>query len=303
MRAQGFDFSAEPGKERKKREKESINHKPLVSIVTPYYNAELFFEQTFNSVMNQTLQAFEWIVVDDGSNQNSKDYLHQLVKNEPRIRLLSQENKGQAKARNKGIKNARTNFIVTLDADDLLETNYLKLNYRALQKFPHAAWSYTDSVGFYDKRYIWCIPFSPGRLLVANFLVSTAMFRKSALEKVGFYSELEKYYDEDWELYLKLLANNLVPIHIRTIGFWYRQHSAGMRIRVKNDHKLREKSLGHMQKFYGRIPLSLKAIEVNMKNRYDYKLTDKIWQIITGNRMGLIFFKRLKKIKEFVAKN
>ncbi len=289
-----FDFSKEPGKIRKNQVINKGNEKkPRISIITPYYNARFFFEQTFNSVLNQTFQDFEWIIIDDGSDEENKLFLHQICKGNNQIRIITQENSGQAKARNVGIKNARADIIVTLDADDLIEEYYLEISYLALKNYPGAAWSYTDSVGFYEREYLWQIPFSAGRLTISNFLTSTAAFRKSALEKVGGYSELEKHYDEDWELFLKLLANKLIPVHISALGFWYRRHSSGMGTKVRNDEMLREKSYQHIEKVAREVPLNVSAYEYFVKGKPRYSSLDKVINSIVKVQCGRNILKNI----------
>ena len=80
-----FDYTKEPGRELLQR---GLNHEgtPLVSIITPYYNAGKYFEQTFNCVMNQTFPWFEWIIVDDGStDEDSVKLLKRLAAADERI--------------------------------------------------------------------------------------------------------------------------------------------------------------------------------------------------------------------------
>ena len=98
-----FDYAKEPGRKLLISNRES-DGKPLVSIITPYYNAGKYFEQTFNCVMNQTFPWFEWIIVDDGSTDKpSLDTLERLSKQDTRIRVLHQSNQRQAAARNAAI--------------------------------------------------------------------------------------------------------------------------------------------------------------------------------------------------------
>lgn len=98
----------------------------LVSIITPLYNCSLFFEETFNSVINQTYKNWEWIIIDDCSTDNSYEIAQKLSMNEKRIKLFRFDaNNGTAKARNKGISESSGRYITFLDADDLLDANYL----------------------------------------------------------------------------------------------------------------------------------------------------------------------------------
>ena len=99
-----FDFTQEPGKSMNKREPLQVGN-PLVSIITPYYNADQYFEQLFNCIMNQTFPWFEWIIVDDGSTKKESLILLEAVeKRDARIRIVHKPNGGLASARNRGIK-------------------------------------------------------------------------------------------------------------------------------------------------------------------------------------------------------
>ena len=237
-----FDYTKEPGNYVVQREFIKDNA-PLVSIITPYYNSGKYFEQTFHSVMNQTFPWFEWIIVDDGSSEEgSIDILKKFTGTDSRIKVIRQENGGQSAARNTGIRNSTTDIIVPLDADDLIAPPFLEELYFALQKNPQAAWAYTDSVGFGEQEYLWKQPFSAVRMKEENILVCTAAIRKEWLEKVGGYEVGNRAYDEDWHLWLRLLAAGAEPIHLSGYLFWYRRSSDGMQQSVQKSRELREAS-------------------------------------------------------------
>ena len=90
---------------------------PLVSIVMPVYNGKLFIEKAVKSVLNQTYHHWELVIVNDGSTDNTLELLSAL--DDPRIRVVSQENGGTAIARNHAMSLARGDYIALLDADDL----------------------------------------------------------------------------------------------------------------------------------------------------------------------------------------
>lgn len=104
------------------------------SVVIPVYNKEKEIKETITSVLNQTFNDFEIILVDDGSTDNSINSIRNIQ--DSRIKIISQKNQGVSAARNTGIKNASSQYIALLDADDKWEKNYLEEQYNLTQKYP-----------------------------------------------------------------------------------------------------------------------------------------------------------------------
>ena len=100
--------------------------KELVSIITPCYNGEKYIAETIDSVLAQTYQNWEMLIIDDGSQDNSVEIIKKYVKKDSRIQLIQQENSGSASARNNGIRNCRGQYIALLDADDLWLPEFLE---------------------------------------------------------------------------------------------------------------------------------------------------------------------------------
>nr|WP_296979410.1 glycosyltransferase family 2 protein [Prevotella sp.] len=96
----------------------------MISVVIPLYNKEASIKQSLMSVLSQSYQDFEVVIVDDGSTDNSVAKVEEIQ--DSRIRLIRQENGGPSKARNTGVKNAYGEWIVMLDADDELLPNGLE---------------------------------------------------------------------------------------------------------------------------------------------------------------------------------
>lgn len=94
---------------------------PKVSIIVPVYKTEAYIAECLDSVLAQTYQDFEVICVDDGSPDNSVEIIKEYSKNDPRISYVRQENAGLSAARNTGIRNAKGEYILPLDSDDMLE--------------------------------------------------------------------------------------------------------------------------------------------------------------------------------------
>ncbi|MGL4671251.1 glycosyltransferase family 2 protein [Cetobacterium sp.] len=98
----------------------------LVSIITPAYNAERFIGETIESVLNQSYQNWEMLIVDDGSKDKTEIVVKEYEKKDNRIRLIKQANAGSGAARNNGIRRAEGNYICLLDADDTWNENFLE---------------------------------------------------------------------------------------------------------------------------------------------------------------------------------
>lgn len=106
----------------KKKKKEGV-----VSVIVPVYNAEEFLDQCIESVINQSYQKIELILVNDGSTDNSEKICQKYARADKRIKVIPQKNKGSAAARNTGLRQARGEFVFFLDADDFIKKNTLKI--------------------------------------------------------------------------------------------------------------------------------------------------------------------------------
>ncbi len=234
-----FDFSKEPGRKLLDRGL-SADGAPLISVITPYYNAGKYFEQTFNCVLNQTFPWFEWIIVDDGStDEESVRILERLAARDKRIRIYRKKNGGISTARNLAIEHSTTEIIVPLDADDLLTPAFLETQYWALKCNPDYDWSYCNNIGFQNQEYLWDKPFDPELLRTYNFLVYCGAIRKNVMNEAGRYDEITKHYFEDWRLWLKLLSLHKKPVKTHDYGFWYRRTDTGVLSAVRRDPKTR----------------------------------------------------------------
>lgn len=103
---------------------------PKISIIIPVYNVEAYIGYTIDSILNQTLNDIEIILIDDGSTDNSKEIIQDYSSKYKNITLLYQQNSGPSKARNRGIEKARGEYIVFVDSDDLLPEDSLEIRYK-----------------------------------------------------------------------------------------------------------------------------------------------------------------------------
>ena len=104
----------------------------IISVIVPVYNAEKYLGRCIDSVLNQTFKEFELILVDDGSKDSSGNICEKYAERDQRIKVIHQENQGQAAARNRGVFNAIGEWIMFVDADDMIHRQMLEYLYRAV---------------------------------------------------------------------------------------------------------------------------------------------------------------------------
>ncbi len=105
-----------------------------ISIIIPVYNVSSFIEKCIKSVFDQSFRDFECIIVNDGTKDNSIEVVEAIIKGDKRFKVFHQKNQGQGMARNLGLKHAQGKYICFIDADDYVETNYLEVMYREIEK-------------------------------------------------------------------------------------------------------------------------------------------------------------------------
>lgn len=124
-----------------KQEKEKIlsqieeyEKRELISIIVPIYNVENYLRQCLDSILNQTYQNFECLLINDGSPDNSADICREYVEKDSRFKYFEKENGGLSDARNYGIRQSKGSYLTFVDSDDWLENDALQQLYDALKK-------------------------------------------------------------------------------------------------------------------------------------------------------------------------
>ncbi len=181
---------------------------PIVSVIMPVYNTAKYIEAAVQSVLDQTFGDFELLIVDDEGKDNSIDLCRDF--SDPRIKIISQKNRGLAGARNTGIRNARGNFIALLDSDDIWEPKKLEMHVAHLSSRPSVGVSYAASLLIDDDGHLLRLVQRPKlknidakdifmRNPVGNG--SAPVIRRDVLEDIAFpnphRSELD-YFDESF---------------------------------------------------------------------------------------------------------
>jgi glycosyltransferase involved in cell wall biosynthesis len=190
-----------------------------VSVVMGVYNAERFLTETVKSVLSQTFSDFEFIIVNDGSMDNTEDMLNVYAKEDRRINVIKQKNKGLTAALNNGIRASSGEYIVRIDAGDIALPERLFKQIIFMDNNPAIGLSGTwydliNEEGGFIKRVE-----SPQRLTdikkalmkSAPIIHSSFMMRREVLERVGYYDENFKF-AQDRDLIFRVLKYSQVGI-------------------------------------------------------------------------------------------
>ena len=203
--------------------------KPDVSVITPYYNTEVLFVETFISIQAQSLQNWEWLIVDDGSSdQDAVERLAATAAKDPRIRVVRQANAGPAAARNTAFRNSNGRYICLLDSDDMIEPTYLEKCVFFLESNPQFAFCNTYSVVFGDQEYLWTTGFERGNAhLQSNSGPPISVIRRAAYSGCGGFDESIRFGHEDWDFWLAMAKAGHWGYTIPEFLQWYRKRGNG----------------------------------------------------------------------------
>lgn len=214
--------------------------KPLVSIIIPSFNYGKYIGQTIQSVLDQTWQNLEIIVVDGGSTDGETiEVLKKL--NHPRIRVFLREGKHLVGSnRNFGIEKALGKYVSCLDSDDWIEPTFIEKALFYLEVFNNdVVCSWVEAFG--AKTELWKT--SPGDFetltKVANTVATNAVFRKVAWEQVsgfGDYAPGENQIPEDWEFWARLAGHGYRFAVIPEPLLKYRVHDGSLSTHIKKNH-------------------------------------------------------------------
>ncbi|HWP59940.1 MAG TPA: glycosyltransferase [Candidatus Acidoferrales bacterium] len=205
-----------------------IAAQPQVSIITPFFNAGPVFHETARSVLQQSFQQWEWIIVDDASTDpQALEILNEYQASDPRIRVVHHAtNRGPSAARNTAFGAAKSQFVVQLDSDNLLEPTAIEKWLWFLVSFPGAAFVKGYSVGFGAQQYLWSQGFHSGAaFLDANQVDTTSMIRKAVHQAVGGYDEAIREGLEDWDFWLRCASHGFWGASVPEYLDWYRRRA------------------------------------------------------------------------------
>ena len=291
---------------------------PIISVIIPVYNGEKTIRETIESVLKQTFNEFELIIVNDGSKDQTLEIVNSIQ--DSRIKVFSYQNAGLSASRNRGITQASGEYISFIDADDLWTPDKLESQLKALQENPQAAvaysWTdYIDETGRFLRQgsHVSVSGNAFANLLLLNFLEngSNALIRKQALLEVGEFDESLSS-AEDWDMWLRL-ALRYDFVVVRSPQVLYRTSATSMSANVlkmeAEDRRVRERaiaqaapSIKHLNQI-GRANwykyLTFKALEGFPEAQKGLIAARFLWNAVTCDRTLLqtkVFWKVLFKI-------
>jgi glycosyltransferase involved in cell wall biosynthesis len=212
----------------------------MVTVVIPCFNQAHFLKDCIDSVKAQTFKVTEIIVVDDGSPDNTSEVANKLG-----VRCIRQTNKGLSAARNTGIRAAKTEYVLPLDADDMIHPQFLEKTLPYMERYDIVStWLRT----FGNENRAWGsdkLEPTLGLMKSQNQINCCSLFRRSMWESIGGYDEEMRIGFEDWEFWLRSMEFGadirIVPEYL----FMYRRHGVSM---LKEAMKKRNEILEYMAK-------------------------------------------------------
>lgn len=201
---------------------------PRVSVIIPCFNQGQFVDEAVDSVLAQTYKDFEIIIVNDGSTDDETNHiLAHYARNQTRV--ITTSNQGLSSARNNGIREAKGEYILPLDADDRIGPTYLEQAVRLLDANPELGIVYCKGQYFGDRNSEWLLPdYSLEEMLLNNVIFCTAFFRKMDWEEVGGFDPAMIYGWEDYDFWLSLIERGRQVRRVPDILFYYRIRSDSM---------------------------------------------------------------------------
>lgn len=241
-------------KENVKEKVDRYDKFPLVSIITPSYNQGEFIKATIESVLNQDYPNIEYLVMDGGSTDNTVEILKSYG---DRIQWVSEKDKGQADAVNKGIKRAKGQIIGWLNSDDTYLEGAVSKMVDYLKTHPdtdmvYGEGYYTDKEGNITERYL-TEKYNRNRLAEMCIICQpTAFFTKEIVERVGML-DVEHQLSMDYELWLRMAKAGkiaYIPDYIATSRMYEENKTLSRRKEVY------EETCKAVKKHYGYVPIS-----------------------------------------------
>ncbi len=249
---------------------------PVFSIIIPCFNQSVYLDDCFQSLFKQKFKSWEAILVNDGSTDQTEAFGGNLVNRDPRIRYIEQENQGLSAARNAGMKIAKGEFLLFLDADDWLESNCLESYARVIQSYSGVS-IFCCGYAYWDKpsgrRFHRHLPSNNGKIypgvLTHNIGPCHSILIRRSFAKTlgGFDTSLKSC--EDWDFWIRAgkMGAEIVSISEVLVAYRYVPKSMSRNPRVMYE------SLSEVSQRAGRIDTRLPK-NASHNQEYDLNISE-----------------------------
>ena len=206
----------------------------IVSVLMPVFNSSVYLKDSLESILCQSFEDFEFIIVDDGSNDATPQMLKSYAEKDSRIKILRNEvNKGIVFSLNRGLKECSGLYIARMDSDDIAMKDRLKKQVAAIEAEPEvcalgSAATYTDASGKEIGRVRYCAPES--RLARTPLMHSTTLIRRKVLVDSGLWYQEKYIFAEDYFLWLQLSRVGKIGA-LKDVLMKYRLNNRAIKIR------------------------------------------------------------------------
>lgn len=255
-----------------------------VSVIIPCYNQGKYLQETLDSVVKSSYTNIEIIVVNDGSTDNTSEIIEKLKLRYPEVKFISTKNSGVCITRNTAIEVSSGDYILPLDADDKIGSEYILKAVEILNNNENIGLVYCDAEFFGDIQKKWDLkPATIENMLVQNRIFPAAMFRKETFIQTGGYKSIMEAGCEDWEFWLSIVETGAKIYKIPETMFFYR----------KSANERTKKSLQPYN--YIKIRLNIINLHKNLYNKFGIKIYIKLIIKIIKNTIYYYSIGQIKK--------
>lgn len=221
-----------------------------VTVIITSYNKAPFLNEAIESCLNQTFKDFELLIIDDGSSDNSLEIIESYSE-EPRVRILTQENKGVIYTRNRAIKEAKGDYVLQLDGDDKLGVDFLSESVPILENESQVSIVYFGTEFIGEKSGVWNLgEYSLKKQLTTNLIVVSSLFRRSDYFLTEGYRDEFKSGLEDWDFWLSIIELGGEVRQLKSVNFFYRILNNSRNNSIPNENLLKQKIFENHSSLY-----------------------------------------------------
>jgi glycosyltransferase involved in cell wall biosynthesis len=266
---------------------------PRVSVIIPCFNHGAFIDEAVDSVLRQTYRDIEIIIVDDGSDDGETREKLQTYER-PSVRVIFTSNRGASAARNTAIAHANGEYILPLDADDLIGETYIEEAVRVMDSDGDIGIVYCEAEFFGEKTGAWDSPeYSFDSILLQNMIFCSALMRKNDLEQVGGYNINMTSGYEDWDLLLSLIGLGRKVYRIPETLFFYRIREGSRTAKMTNSNRVAmhlKMMENHKELYSQNLSLWAKPLLETWVSIDDYLMNSWSWRLTAPLRKGMDLF-------------